>query len=159
MKNIVYYGTMVKEFIWQDADATKEFGRQLGERLKGGECIILIGDLGAGKTTLTQGIAQGMGVTDMVQSPSYGIEVQYEAARDLRLHHFDFYRLDDPELLRYEFQDSLNDSTVVTIVEWADRLGEYPIQVPTLTITLSYLPQGDGRKARCVSKELESFFD
>lgn len=140
---------MQKEYILENADETIAFGKWLGRQLVGGECIVLSGDLGAGKTTLTKGIAHGMGITETVHSPSYGIEAQYEATNGLRLHHFDFYRLEDPELLRYEFQDSLQDKNVVTIVEWADRLGDISRDVPRLDIEIEYLAKSVGRQLRC----------
>ncbi len=140
---------MQKEYRLENADDTVALGEWLGKQLTGGECIVLTGDLGAGKTTLTKGIARGMGVAETVQSPSYGIEAQYEAANGLRLHHFDFYRLEDPELLRYEFQDLLQDKKVVTIVEWADRLGDTILDTPRLDITLQYLADGEGRQLQC----------
>jgi tRNA threonylcarbamoyladenosine biosynthesis protein TsaE len=156
---IVYYGSMEKVFSLKNSEDTMLFGRRLGQRLKGGECIVLMGDLGAGKTTLTKGIAQGMGVTETVQSPSYGIEAQYEANNGLWLHHFDFYRLDDPELLRYEFEDSMNDQRVVTVVEWADRLGKDTfVNLQVATIKLDYLSGRSGRALSC-SGPLVGLFD
>ena len=74
-------------------DATVELGRRLGAALRGGETVSLIGPLGAGKTHLTKGIALGLGISDEVVSPTYLIHRIYDEGR-IRLHHFDFYRLD-----------------------------------------------------------------
>lgn len=101
-------------------DTMKQLGEQLGHGLKGGEVIELIGDIGAGKTTLTKGIAAGLGVVDDVQSPSFTISRTYEAAHDLQLVHYDFYRLSDPGILAAELHDIVGDPRVIVIVEWAD---------------------------------------
>ncbi len=101
--------------------AMRDLGKAIGERLKGGEVIELIGDIGAGKTTLTKGIAQGLGVDEDVQSPSFTISRTYDAGRDgLRLAHYDFYRLHDPGIMADELAEVMHDTTVVTIVEWAE---------------------------------------
>src|ERR1044072_91110 len=89
-------------------------GTRLGEVLRGGECIELVGDVGTGKTTLTKGIAKGLGVDDEVQSPSFTISRTYPARDELELHHYDFYRLSDPGIMRYELAESVDDSKVVT---------------------------------------------
>lgn len=105
--------------------AMRDLGRAIGERLKGGEVIELIGDIGAGKTTLTKGIAQGLGVDEDVQSPSFTISRVYDAGRDgLKLAHYDFYRLHDPGLMADELAEVANDPTIVTIVEWAEIVAD-----------------------------------
>lgn len=98
----------------------RAFGVRLGAALMGGEVIELIGDVGAGKTTLTKAIAAGMGVTDDVGSPSYTLSQVYEAPHGLRLTHYDFYRLDDPGILASELAEVLSDERTVTAIEWGD---------------------------------------
>ena len=98
----------------------KRLGEQIGRQLKGGEVIQLIGDIGAGKTTLTKGIALGLDVDEDVQSPSFTISRVYDARDGLRLAHYDFYRLQDPGILRDELQESESAADIVTIIEWAD---------------------------------------
>ena len=105
--------------------AMRDLGKAIGERLKGGEVIELVGDIGAGKTTLTKGIAQGLGVDEDVQSPSFTISRTYDAGRDgLRLAHYDFYRLHDPGIMADELAEVMHDATVVTIVEWAEIVAD-----------------------------------
>ena len=100
-------------------DKMKEFGAKLGTSLCGGEIIELIGDVGAGKTTLAKGIAVGLGVSDNVSSPSFTISRVYNARDDLKLAHYDFYRLDDAGIMKDELAETMSDPKVVTIIEWA----------------------------------------
>lgn len=98
----------------------QDFGARLGALLKGGESIELVGDVGAGKTTLVKAIARGMGVADNVSSPSYTLSQTYDASHGLRLAHYDFYRLDDPGILAQELTEVLKDDKIVVAIEWAD---------------------------------------
>lgn len=98
----------------------KEFGARLGVLLRGGETIELVGDVGAGKTTLTKGIAGGMQVEEDVQSPSFTISRVYQAKEGLELAHYDFYRLHDAGIMANELHETLYDPKSVTIIEWAD---------------------------------------
>lgn len=96
----------------------KEFGRRLGSLLEGGEAIQLVGDVGAGKTTLAKAVAAGMGVTETLSSPSYTLSQVYETPHGLRLAHYDFYRLDDPGILASELADTFADKQTVVVIEW-----------------------------------------
>lgn len=98
----------------------KEFGQQLGRILRGGEVIELIGDVGAGKTTFTKGLAIGMGIDEVVQSPSFTISRTYENTESIRMVHYDFYRLHDAGVMKQDLQESIEDDKTVTVVEWAD---------------------------------------
>ncbi|AKM80376.1 TPA: tRNA (adenosine(37)-N6)-threonylcarbamoyltransferase complex ATPase subunit type 1 TsaE [Candidatus Saccharibacteria bacterium] len=100
--------------------AMKEFGQQLGRILRGGEVIELIGDVGAGKTTFTKGLAIGMGIDEVVQSPSFTISRTYENTESIRMVHYDFYRLHDAGVMKQDLQESIEDDKTVTVVEWAD---------------------------------------
>lgn len=101
----------------------KAFGKKLGALLGGGEILELIGDVGAGKTTLTKGIAAGMEVDDDVQSPSFTISRVYETPKDLLLAHYDFYRLQDAGIMAAELHEAVRDPRTVTIIEWAEIVG------------------------------------
>lgn len=99
---------------------TKAFGEQIGRHLKGGEVIELVGDVGAGKTTLVKGIARGLAIDEDVQSPSFTISRVYDGRDGLQLAHYDFYRLADAGIMADELHETLRDPQTVTIIEWAD---------------------------------------
>lgn len=108
---------------------------QIGRRLKGGEVIVLHSDLGGGKTSFIRGLAQGMGSKDVVRSPSFTVAHQYRAG-NLMLHHFDFYRLVDPGILRDELREVLQDEHAVVAIEWADIVTDI-LPVKHLTIHIN----------------------
>lgn len=101
------------------ADDTRRIAEELGGRLRGGEVIDLVSDLGGGKTTFVQGLARGIGSADKVASPTFTVSRLYKG-KDLELHHFDFYRLADAGLMEHELHDIINDPEVVVVVEWGD---------------------------------------
>ncbi|HBO64440.1 TPA: tRNA (adenosine(37)-N6)-threonylcarbamoyltransferase complex ATPase subunit type 1 TsaE [Candidatus Saccharibacteria bacterium] len=98
----------------------KRIGAILAASFKGGEVVQLIGDVGAGKTTFTKGLALGLSVKGDVQSPSFTISRVYDARDGLQLAHYDFYRLQDPGILTAELQEVVHDPTTITVIEWAD---------------------------------------
>jgi len=102
-------------------DETLAFGRQFAERLAAGDCVGLIGDLGAGKTAMVRGIAEGLGIEDtrLVSSPTYVLVQEYPAA--VPVFHVDLYRMSDPsaELADLGLAEMLAEGVV--LVEWADR--------------------------------------
>ncbi|HEX2172157.1 MAG TPA: tRNA (adenosine(37)-N6)-threonylcarbamoyltransferase complex ATPase subunit type 1 TsaE [Dehalococcoidia bacterium] len=98
---------------------TFEVGRRLAGLLAPGDTVLLIGELGAGKTALTQAIAAGLGATEEVSSPTFTLVNEYRGRWPI--FHFDLYRLDDPaEAIDLGFDDYLN-AGGVAIVEWADK--------------------------------------
>lgn len=113
----------------------KALGAALAARFVGGECIQLVGDVGAGKTTLVKGIGEGLGIDEPIQSPSFTISRVYDAER-LRLVHYDFYRLQDAGIMAEELKEALSDPESVVIIEWADVVeGVLPESHHTITIT------------------------
>lgn len=92
---------------------------QIGAKLRGGETIELISDLGGGKTAFVRGLAAGLGSLDHVSSPSYTLTNQYRAG-DKLLHHFDMYRLTEPGILAAELAEILTDTKNIVAIEWAD---------------------------------------
>ena len=116
-------------------DEMKIFGARIGSALRGGECIELIGDVGAGKTTLTKGIAAGMMVEETVQSPTFTISRTYDSPKGIRLNHYDFYRLSDPGIMSDELAESLQDSDTSIVIEWGDIV-ESVLPDDHLTITI-----------------------
>ena len=103
------------------ADETQALGQRLAKRLLPGDVIAYFGDLGAGKTALTRGIAQGLGVTDIVTSPTYTIVNEYLTGR-IPLFHFDMYRLgSSDELFDIGWEDYLARGGVCA-VEWSENV-------------------------------------
>jgi tRNA threonylcarbamoyladenosine biosynthesis protein TsaE len=110
---------VVLDIVSHSLAQTQRLGVRLGELLHGGELLLLDGDLGTGKTTLTQGIAEGLGVQEVVNSPTFTLLKEYEGR--LPLYHFDLYRLDDPaEILDLGFEEYF-ESSGVCVVEWANK--------------------------------------
>ena len=103
------------------ADETQALGQRLAKRLLPGDVIAYFGDLGAGKTALTRGIAQGLGVTDLVTSPTYTIVNEYLTGR-IPLFHFDMYRLgSSDELFDIGWEDYFARGGVCA-VEWSENV-------------------------------------
>lgn len=98
----------------------KAFGTKLGGFLMGGEVLELVGDVGAGKTTLTKGIAAGLGIEEAVSSPSFTISQLYHTPAHQQLAHYDFYRLTDAGIMSEELAETLQDPTTITVIEWAE---------------------------------------
>lgn len=116
---------------------TRAFGLALANGLKPGAVIGLVGDLGTGKTTLTRYIAEGLGILEPIQSPTFTIIREHRTGR-LPLFHFDVYRLEGPEdLFELGYEDYFFGEGV-TVVEWADKVADL-MPDDTLWIHLDYL--------------------
>lgn len=127
-------------------DATmQQIGERFGVSLRGGEVVELIGDVGAGKTTLVKGIGRGLKLDEDVQSPSFTISRVYDGREGLALHHYDFYRLTDAGIMSYELAESIGDPHVITIIEWADTVSEV-LPDERIVIRIVYTPDGNGRE-------------
>lgn len=118
----------------------KAFGVRLGAFLRGGEVIELVGDVGAGKTALTKGIAAGLGIDEDVQSPSFTISRVYESPVHLRLVHYDFYRLNDPGIMAEELIEALSEMQNITVVEWANIVQGV---LPADRLSIHIIPTGE----------------
>lgn len=105
-------------------EQTLTLAKIIGGLLRGGEVIELISDLGGGKTTFTKGLAKGAGSVDKIHSPSFTIENEYRAKR-LTIHHLDFYRLNDPGIMKDELIERLEDPKSVVVIEWADIVEDF----------------------------------
>ncbi len=109
------------------ADETRAIGRRIGTSARAGTVLALTGELGAGKTQLAKGVAEGMGVTSVVNSPTFVL--MNEHAGRLRLFHIDAYRLGDPEEASAAGLLDERHADGVTVIEWADRLdGWLPVE-------------------------------
>lgn len=102
-----------------DEAAMAQFGAKLAAKLQPGDVVELIGDVGAGKTTLTRAIARALGITEVISSPTFTISNVYEFAGGT-LAHYDFYRLREAGIMADELGETINDSQTITIIEWGD---------------------------------------
>ncbi len=118
---------------------TREFGMELGRRVSAGTVIALIGDLGTGKTTLTKAIAQGLGVQEMITSPTFTIVREYHSGR-LPLFHFDVYRVTDEEEMYELGYEEFFYGDGVCVIEWADLIEEL---LPEDAIRITLKPGGN----------------
>ena len=102
-------------------------GRTIAGKLTFPAVIELVGDVGAGKTTFTRGLAEGLGVAEPVTSPSFTISKRYAfklPERDGELVHYDFYRLGDPGIMRDELAETLSVPNTVAVVEWGGDVAD-----------------------------------
>ena len=110
------------EVLVKNLKQTQKFAKNFAKTLKGGEKILLNGDLGAGKTTFTKYLAKALGVKDEVTSPSFTILKQYKGKK-FYINHFDLYRIETIDELREmgfeEFLSTPNDS--ILLIEWGER--------------------------------------
>ena len=129
--------TLTLDCISHSSAQTQRLGMRLGELLRGGELILLDGQLGTGKTTFTQGLAQGLGIIENINSPTFTLLKEYAghphsgistgalSYRRQTLYHFDLYRLDNPdEIVDLGFEDYFF-SDGVSVIEWAEKAGSF----------------------------------
>ena len=139
--------------LWTSGDPgeTFEAGRRVGERLRGGEILLLSGTLGAGKTVFTKGLAAGLGLDPAeVSSPSFTLVNRHAEGR-LVLYHLDLYRLAEGPAAAHavELDELLSDERAVIVIEWAERMGRYRLPDTVWRVSL----EGDGEDQRRISIE------
>ena len=126
--------------------ALNELAEKIGRLFKGGEILELVGDVGAGKTTFVKAVARGLEVDEVVQSPTFTISRLYQARNELELHHYDFYRLQEPGVLRASLAESLMQPNAITALEWDDSVRDIlPIE-RTITLNINYVGTDAGAR-------------
>jgi len=133
------------EFTSISPQQTFELGHEIGSRLQGGEILLMSGPLGAGKTILVKGICAALGIDEEdVTSPSFTLVNPYDGR--LRLYHVDLYRLDEGASAAYavDLDDLLSDDDSIIVIEWAERMGRYPLPANVWRIEI----EGDGDDPR-----------
>jgi len=133
-------------------EQTERFGRELAKSFCGGDVIALTGDLGAGKTCLTRGIADGLGSSAYVSSPTFTIVNEYDGGR-LMLFHFDTYRLSGPDDFLMSGLDEYFYRGGVCVIEWSDIIEEL---LPESTIRMKITGDGNTRIFECGCSEKHS---
>ena len=136
------------EWTSRSASETFDLGRRVGERLSGGEILLLSGTLGAGKTVFVKGLASALGLDhDDVSSPSFTLVNRHDEGR-LTLYHLDLYRLEEGASAAHavELDELLADEKSVIVIEWAERMGRYPLPEPVWRVSID----GDGEDPRRV---------
>lgn len=113
----------MKEIIVNNIDQTKEFAKNIADNLKGGEIIVLNGDLGAGKTTFTKFLAKEIGVTENISSPTFTIFKHYVGSK-FNLNHFDVYRLHSGmEAIESGLEEFIFcDTSTISVIEWGENI-------------------------------------
>lgn len=112
---------MKQEFKTTCEKETVEIGEKIGKLLKGGDTVALFGDLGAGKTAITKGIAKGLNSEDLVNSPTFTLLNQYSSK--LTINHYDMYRVETiDDLYSIGYFDYLEDENSVMIIEWSENI-------------------------------------
>ena len=125
---------MQTEFITEKKEETKKLGKLLASELQGGEVICLCGELGAGKTTFTQGLLEGLGAEKPYTSPTFVVMKAYDvknpptprlrrASKKINtVYHFDAYRVEAEDILNLGWEEIIADDENICIIEWADKL-------------------------------------
>ena len=138
----------VGEWVCRSPEETFQLGAHMGSFLNGGEIILLEGSLGAGKTIFVKGVASALDIdVEEVTSPSFTL-VNPHAGR-LMLYHLDLYRLDEGAQAAHavDLDELLTDERAVICIEWAERMGRYPLPSPVWRVSIT----GDGEEARRIN--------
>jgi tRNA threonylcarbamoyladenosine biosynthesis protein TsaE len=135
-----------------DASATHTLGVELGQSLTAGSVLLLTGDLGSGKTTLVQGLAVGLDITDSIVSPTFTIINEYLNGR-LPLYHLDLYRLTSAEVTDLNLESywlGIESELGIVAIEWAERLADLPDDYLQIELTYDLTA---GRIAKILSRD------
>lgn len=126
-----------KTFHLANAEQTEQLGAALGSALQSRGLVFLLGELGAGKTTLVRGLLRHMGFTGSTKSPTYTLVEPYEFDEHI-VYHFDLYRLADPEELEYiGIDEYLTETPALSLIEWPEKGGNW-LPEPHIRVELSY---------------------
>ena len=142
------------KYISESPAETHMIAKKIGAAIRPGTCIAYFGGMGAGKTTFTRGLAEGMGLPDIVSSPTFALVNEYHAANCVSVYHFDMYRVTSPEALEstgfwdYPLEDS------VFVIEWAENIID-ELPEPLIRIRI----EGNGDQPRSITIEGDELLD
>ena len=140
------------DYISKSLDDTKKIALNLAKNLNAGDVILFYGDLGAGKTTFTKSLAEGLEIGDDVHSPTFTLIHEHKGK--LNLYHIDLYRLDTfEEILSIGFEEYIY-SDGVTVVEWSEKLGD---NVPKGVIKIEIESLGDNERKFKFSTDINAY--
>ncbi len=129
-------------FVSHSVEETQALAHKIAQRAQAGDVILLVGDLGAGKTHFTQGFAAALGVSDVPTSPTFNLVCEYTDGR-LPLYHFDLYRLEDADELEDIDYYGITEGDGVSLVEWGDKFEE---AAPDDCLVLDFKVEEDGTR-------------
>lgn len=121
-------------------EETERLANDFAAQLKGGEVVLLNGDLGAGKTTFTQFVFKALGVNEVVNSPTFAILKSYDGK--FKLHHFDTYRITTEEAIESGFDEIFQEKDSVIFVEWSENIAQL-LPNKIITINIKYLSENE----------------
>jgi len=145
------YDTFMKEFITTSSIQTKKLGEILAGQLCGGEIICLSGDLGAGKTTFTQGLLKGLKIKGPYTSPTFAIMKHYHH-RSHDIYHIDAYRVSAKDLSELGFKDFAGKENSITIIEWPEKIKRL---IPTDALWINFKWLTDKERTITISTKKE----
>ena len=128
------------EFHTSTSEETIELGKTIGSLLKSGDILAMTGTLAAGKTTITKGIAQSLGISDNITSPTFCLISEYDGTK-MPLYHMDVYRLEGAEDFVNLGVDEMLYGNGVCIIEWSEKVQS---ELPKKTISMKITPSADG---------------
>ena len=135
-------------------EATLALGALLAKYLKYGQVIALQGDLGAGKTVISRGVASGLGITEPVTSPTFTVAQEYRTPDGHWLYHLDMYRIDDEmSAVAFGIEEYLFSPTAITLVEWPERIAKL-LEGKKSCVTIHITHEGDEYRAIELPDEL-----
>lgn len=140
------------KIITKKSDETKKIGLNFAKKLKPGDVLLLFGDLGAGKTTFTQGLAEGFGIKDRILSPTFVLQRMHEIKKGKikMLNHIDLYRIEEPtQIENIGLMEIFEDKQSVTVVEWADRLKDFS---PKKGYKIKFIYKGEREREISIEK-------
>ncbi|MBQ9795452.1 MAG: tRNA (adenosine(37)-N6)-threonylcarbamoyltransferase complex ATPase subunit type 1 TsaE [Clostridia bacterium] len=128
------------KYVVKNLNETKELANDFANRLKGGEVVLLNGDLGAGKTTFTQFVFAALNVEQVVSSPTFAILKSYHGK--FELHHFDTYRITTEEAIEAGFDEIINEKNSVKFIEWSENISPL-IPDKNIKINIKYINENE----------------